>query len=134
MSPTFEHSFAFFLILPFLPHPLGDGGGSCRPGRVPAANNPQQTRNKQSRADGSTYWNVLSLGASGRGLPFHTHGDSWIATVHGSKRWLMYAPGQRPASERSHLLHNSVDWLKHELVRCCRCMPAPAVWGLPFWF
>ena len=28
-----------------------------------------------------------------------------------------YGPGQRPANTQSHPLHNSVDWLKHELVR-----------------
>lgn len=27
------------------------------------------------------------------GLPFHNHGQTWIAVIHGSKRWFVYPPG-----------------------------------------
>jgi hypothetical protein len=27
------------------------------------------------------------------GLPFHNHGRTWIATIHGLKRWFIYPPG-----------------------------------------
>jgi len=36
---------------------------------------------------------MLSLGPSRTGLPLHSHGKTWIALIHGSKRWLAYPPG-----------------------------------------
>jgi hypothetical protein len=38
-------------------------------------------------------WHMLSLGASRTGLPFHEHGETWLALVHGEKRWFVYPPG-----------------------------------------
>jgi hypothetical protein len=37
-------------------------------------------------------WHMLSLASSRNGLPFHSHGETWIAVVHGMKRWLIYPP------------------------------------------
>ena len=27
------------------------------------------------------------------GLPYHNHGKTWIAVVHGAKKWFLYPPG-----------------------------------------
>lgn len=37
-------------------------------------------------------WNIFSLGASGAGLPFHTHGETWLGVLYGAKRWALYPP------------------------------------------
>jgi hypothetical protein len=33
------------------------------------------------------------------GLPFHSHGMTWIAVVHGAKRWFVYPPGYNAPSD-----------------------------------
>ncbi len=38
-------------------------------------------------------WHIFSLGASRTGLPFHTHGKTYLGLVHGMKRWFVYPPG-----------------------------------------
>ena len=44
-------------------------------------------------------WHMLSLGSSRTGLPFHSHGKTWLALLHGSKRWLVYPPGFNAPAE-----------------------------------
>eukprot|EP00596_Hydrurales_sp_CCMP1899_P009883 CAMPEP_0119053198 /NCGR_PEP_ID=MMETSP1177-20130426/74273_1 /TAXON_ID=2985 /ORGANISM="Ochromonas sp, Strain CCMP1899" /LENGTH=588 /DNA_ID=CAMNT_0007033081 /DNA_START=406 /DNA_END=2172 /DNA_ORIENTATION=- len=46
----------------------------------------------------------LSLGSSKAGLPFHTHGSTWLGLVYGMKRWFIYPPGASPPPhiERTH--------------------------------
>ncbi|CAN0421773.1 unnamed protein product [Hapterophycus canaliculatus] len=39
-----------------------------------------------------TSWSILSLGASGAGLPFHSHGETWLGVAYGAKRWAVYPP------------------------------------------
>lgn len=39
-----------------------------------------------------TSWSMLSLGASGAGLPFHSHGETWLGVAYGAKRWALYPP------------------------------------------
>jgi len=51
--------------------------------------------NPAAEAEGSA-WHILSLGASRTGLPFHTHGESWLGLVHGLKMWYIYPPGTGP--------------------------------------
>ena len=38
-------------------------------------------------------WFMLSLGSSRAGLPYHTHGKTWLGLVYGKKRWFIYPPG-----------------------------------------
>ncbi|RYH15048.1 hypothetical protein EON65_32465 [archaeon] len=38
-------------------------------------------------------WHMLSIGPSRYGLPFHNHGQTWLAVVHGIKYWFVYPPG-----------------------------------------
>lgn len=38
-------------------------------------------------------WHMLSLGPSRSGLPFHNHGKTWLAVVHGMKKWFVYPLG-----------------------------------------
>ena len=33
------------------------------------------------------------------GLPFHNHGQTWLAVVHGKKKWFLYPPGYDAPSE-----------------------------------
>ena len=41
-------------------------------------------------------WHIFSMGASRTGLPFHSHGPTWLGLVHGIKRWYIYPPGTGP--------------------------------------
>jgi hypothetical protein len=41
-------------------------------------------------------YQLLSLGGSRAGLPFHDHGPAFLWLVHGRKHWLMFPPGQLP--------------------------------------
>lgn len=34
---------------------------------------------------------VLTIGGAGTGIPFHTHGDSWLELIAGRKRWSLYS-------------------------------------------
>ena len=43
---------------------------------------------------------VLSLGRSRTGLPYHSHGQSALALLHGRKLWLLHPPGPAPAPVR----------------------------------
>lgn len=43
--------------------------------------------------DEGKMWHMLSLGPSRSGLAFHNHGKTWLAIVHGSKRWFVYPVG-----------------------------------------
>lgn len=54
--------------------------------------------NPQERRDHNA-WHMLSLGASRQGLPFHSHGKTWLALMHGKKRWLVYPPGYSAPAE-----------------------------------
>ena len=38
-------------------------------------------------------WHMLSLGPSHTGLPFHSHGQTWLSVLFGTKHWLLYPPG-----------------------------------------
>lgn len=44
-------------------------------------------------------WHLLSLGPSKAGLPLHMHGTTWLAVVHGAKRWFVYPPGSSPPKD-----------------------------------
>lgn len=60
-------------------------------------------------------WHMLSLGPSRAGLPFHNHGKTWIAVVHGSKYWFIYPPGTGPPRSVDLLFsptHSTLDWLQ----------------------
>lgn len=46
-------------------------------------------------------WSVFSLGEGHAGLPFHSHGASWLGLVHGAKHWFMYPPGEFSPSDRA---------------------------------
>ena len=73
----------------------------------------QHSGNKES-GELEHSWHVLNIGASRSGLPFHSHGRSYSALVHGLKRWFAYPPGYGPpyeVEERSNPLLNTFDWL-----------------------
>lgn len=58
-------------------------------------------------------WHMLSLGPSRAGLPFHIHGETWIAVIHGRKRWFVYPPGISPPRElerQFNPLQSVWDW------------------------
>ena len=69
---------------------------------------------------------MLSLGPSRTGLPFHSHGKTWLALIHGSKRWLAYPPGFNAPPElqqRFNPLKSVGAWL-NEIY--------PSLQGLPY--
>ncbi|KAI3382727.1 hypothetical protein SNEBB_007280 [Seison nebaliae] len=39
---------------------------------------------------------AFGIGAKGTGVPFHWHGPGFAETVHGRKRWFLYAPNYTP--------------------------------------
>jgi len=56
---------------------------------------------------------VTSLGPEWAGLPFHTHGPTWIGLVHGAKMWFLYAPGEIPGEVyRQSALRSTKAWFQ----------------------
>ena len=55
---------------------------------------------------------MISLGGLGSGLPWHTHGETWIAAVYGRKAWFVYPPGSARSSQRGSPLHDANTWLE----------------------
>jgi hypothetical protein len=43
--------------------------------------------------DSQQMWHMISIGPSMSGLPMHSHGETWIATLFGGKKWFLYPPG-----------------------------------------
>ena len=39
---------------------------------------------------------IIGVAAAGSGVPFHFHGPGFAETLHGRKRWFLYAPENRP--------------------------------------
>jgi hypothetical protein len=60
--------------------------------------------------EGRETWHMLSLGGVGAGLPWHTHGETWIAVVHGRKAWFVYEHGRAGSAERGHPMDDAVEW------------------------
>ncbi|KAJ1459624.1 hypothetical protein M885DRAFT_46804 [Pelagophyceae sp. CCMP2097] len=80
--------------------------------RTPAAL--QRTFPAALRAGGAA-WRLLSLGPARGGLPLHAHGETWLAVVHGAKRWFAYAPGKGPSREtlaKIHPLASTLHWAR----------------------
>ena len=64
---------------------------------------------------GETWYNVLSVGGRGSGLPLHEHGAAWLALGAGDdcrKRWALYAPGHDGTALFRGLpaVQNASDW------------------------
>eukprot|EP01052_Picozoa_sp_SAG31_P054688 SAG31_NODE_14699_length_792_cov_0.952381_1_plen_112_part_10 len=55
---------------------------------------------------------MLSLGGAGSGLPWHLHGQTWIALTAGLKRWFVFPPDHLPgtAKARGHPLQMAAEW------------------------
>lgn len=51
-------------------------------------------------------WHMLSYGGSRTGLPFHNHGKTWLAVVHGMKQWFVYPLGYGPSAEVDRSVFN----------------------------
>jgi len=70
---------------------------------------------------------MLSLGGSRTGLPFHIHGETWLALIHGRKRWFVYPPGASPPAhvdQAFHPLKTVHDWFVH-VYPTLRGLPQP---------
>jgi hypothetical protein len=39
---------------------------------------------------------MICVSRTHAGLPFHNHGKTWLAVVHGIKQWFVYPPGFDP--------------------------------------
>eukprot|EP01034_Spumella_vulgaris_P024386 gene24386-30728_t len=76
-------------------------------------------------------WHMLSLGPSRSGLPFHHHGRTWLAVVHGAKRWFVYPPGYGSPPEVDALANpflSTSRWLE-EVYPGLIDYPKPPVYG-----
>ena len=49
---------------------------------------------------------MLSIGPAMAGLPFHSHGASWLGLVGGEKLWLIAKPNALPAAEHGKRLNH----------------------------
>ena len=52
-----------------------------------------------------------------KGLPFHDSGRTWLAIIHGKKRWFLYPPGYSPLIPTPpystfNPLRRVVDWME----------------------
>lgn len=70
------------------------------------------------------------------GLPFHTHGQTWLAVVHGVKKWFVYPPGYDPPRDIDVTFNPMFPvstWLEHvhgQLVQ--HSHPKPPITDLRF--
>ena len=65
------------------------------------------------------------------GLPFHSHGETWLGLVYGMKRWFVYPPGASPpiSIERTqNPLRTVYDWF-HEIYPQLQTLDQPPVNG-----
>jgi len=54
--------------------------------------------------------NVLSVGPMHAGLAFHAHGAAWLATVRGSKLFMLFPPSAWPPSRSGIVLGQAADF------------------------
>ena len=56
---------------------------------------------------------LLSISESGAGLPRHSHGAAWLATIVGSKFWILHPPATEGESEEwARLPFSAAQWLE----------------------
>lgn len=69
------------------------------------------------------WWNILSVGAEGAGLPLHEHGAAWLALGEGQKLWATYPPGLRAEDDLPGrpAIESSRDWFAATHVGGLRC-------------
>lgn len=68
-------------------------------------------RNEQS----GVIWHMMSIGPSNTGLPFHSHGKTWLTLIFGIKKWLLYPPGYglpMSYSKSYSPLHSVQHWME----------------------
>ena len=86
---------------------------------------------KTRESGGSDTWNMISMGGSGSGLPWHTHGETWIGTVYGRKAWFIYAPGDAGSIQRGSPLQDAAGWFTntfptlHHDMKPLQCVQQP---------
>ena len=68
-----------------------------------------------SPAHGGSQYPALTISGDSHGIPFHTHGDGWLAVVAGRKRWFMWAHEDMP-SEVAHAF-NPLNTTTHDWAR-----------------
>jgi hypothetical protein len=56
-------------------------------------------------------WHMLSVGVASAGLPWHVHGQTWLALTAGRKRWFTAALGQLSNAARGDPMGSSAAWL-----------------------
>eukprot|EP00933_Yihiella_yeosuensis_P042127 TRINITY_DN36634_c0_g1_i1.p1 TRINITY_DN36634_c0_g1~~TRINITY_DN36634_c0_g1_i1.p1 ORF type:complete len:287 (-),score=29.73 TRINITY_DN36634_c0_g1_i1:214-1029(-) len=55
---------------------------------------------------------VLSLGGNRSGIPFHSHGATWLLCLTGHKRWFIVPRGRASKRMRGNQLYSSAEWVK----------------------
>jgi hypothetical protein len=61
----------------------------------------------ESKAGAQT---TLNIGDHGSGVPPHVHGEAWITSVYGAKKWFLYAPGTVPVKALPDPLASLRQW------------------------
>lgn len=81
---------------------------------------------------------VLSIGESGTGLPWHSHGAAWLAAVVGSKLWVLHSP-EDGSPDFATLPFSAGNWLRRlvesaeQRVEWCIQHPGDVMIVPPFW-
>jgi hypothetical protein len=57
-------------------------------------------------------WHMFSMGAGSSGLPWHTHGATWIGVVFGKKQWFLLPPGKATPQQRGSRLQSALEWVE----------------------
>ena len=73
--------------------------------------------NQLSSLQAAANESVLSLGRSRSGLPFHSHGESWLALLRGQKLWLLLPPGPLEVSSHFESLKRFII-IVYSLIHC----------------
>jgi hypothetical protein len=63
-------------------------------------------------------WHMLSLAGTRNGLPYHTHGQTYMSLIHGRKWWMIYPPGAQPPKETFEItnpVQSTEYYVKHVL-------------------
>eukprot|EP01050_Picozoa_sp_SAG11_P016388 SAG11_NODE_2232_length_3656_cov_3.028957_4_plen_491_part_00 len=69
-------------------------------------------KERSTSGSGLNSWHMLSVGGPNSGLPWHLHGQTWIALLSGRKRWFVTPPEGLPGREemRGQPLQMAAAW------------------------
>eukprot|EP00928_Gymnodinium_smaydae_P043652 TRINITY_DN29204_c0_g1_i1.p1 TRINITY_DN29204_c0_g1~~TRINITY_DN29204_c0_g1_i1.p1 ORF type:complete len:535 (-),score=44.14 TRINITY_DN29204_c0_g1_i1:132-1517(-) len=64
---------------------------------------------------------IVSIGSSRHAAAFHTHGDAWLATVQGTKRWFLLPPERDATYPIRRYFDSPLNWSAHVAASAQQC-------------